>query len=353
MAEIVDNPMSSANAGEVAAVVELVEVPYPKFYLVARALSASPLRVRLWLSVNIWFGVTFPLVRMLGGHGEEEDNEALEWIFDLSFCVAHSMLGSACVSLARAFAPKGGLELLGLTSSDTITVSRDRHRSLNRWRNGLAFFVFFFGMVGGLNLRSVLVGVGTVSKVSGRVLTPLYVYTNVLAGIPAIGVFMSVILMGWIYALQVAAALASETIERVIELVEQHQPADPGWTEDVIPAIKGLTHGTMPVLSQTFGFAMGLVTLAFWSVGLAFFSIFLENRLVLQLVCMLVAVFIPFGLATTVSDASDRCDNLRDSINMKRFEELGSISAEAALQLSEVEKALQGLNRGQGLGFVV
>ena len=109
----------------------------------------------------------------------------------------------------------------------------------------------------------------------------------------------------------------------------------------------------MPVLSQTFGFAMGLVTLAFWSVGLAFFSIFLENRLVLQLVCMLVAVFIPFGLATTVSDASDRCDNLRDSINMKRFEELGSISAEAALQLSEVEKALQGLNRGQGLGFVV
>jgi hypothetical protein len=47
------------------------------------------------------------------------------------------------------------------------------------------------------------------------------------------------------------------------------------------------------------------------------------------------------------SDLLDECDRLRDSINAKRFEELDSISEATALQLTHVEKALRGLNRGQ------
>jgi len=84
-----------------------------------------------------------------------------------------------------------------------------------------------------------------------------------------------------------------------------------------------------------------------WTMGLGFFSKFLSDRLPLQCLWMLISTFFPFLLASTVSDTSDECDKLRDSINAKRFEELDSISEATALQLTQVEKALRGLNRGQ------
>ena len=63
----------------------------------------------------------------------------------------------------------------------------------------------------------------------------------------------------------------------------------------------------------------------------------------------------PFALASTVSTTSDKCDTLRDLINNKRGDDLslGSISIDTAIQLGELERYLQNLNRGQGLGFVM
>ena len=45
-----------------------------------------------------------------------------------------------------------------------------------------------------------------------------------------------------------------------------------------------------------------------------------------------------------------QCDALRDSINVKRGDELGVITEETAMKLAELEKYIQKTNRGQGLG---
>ncbi len=189
--------------------------------------------------------------------------------------------------------------------------------------------------------------VGQRSKVSGRTLTPMMAYTTVLAAIPAMGIGASTFMPTWMFALQSAAVMASEKIERTIELVERCSPADPEWKCEVVPAIKHLAHETLPCLSEAFGNGLGVMVISFWTMGLGFFSKFLSDRLPLQCLWMLMSTFFPFLLASTVSGTSDECDRLRDSINAKRFEELDSISEATALQLTQVEKALRGLNRGQ------
>ena len=62
--------------------------------------------------------------------------------------------------------------------------------------------------------------------------------------------------------------------------------------------------------------------------------------------------FVPFGLASGISNTSDACDALRDAINTKRGDNLGKLH-EHGSHLLEMEKYLEKLNRGQGLGVTV
>ena len=74
----------------------------------------------------------------------------------------------------------------------------------------------------------------------------------------------------------------------------------------------------------------------------------LEGRSAATAVMAVVFAFLPFGLASTVSDTSDKADNLRDGINKKRVKDLS-----VHLELAALEACMNNENRGQGLGFVV
>ena len=61
-----------------------------------------------------------------------------------------------------------------------------------------------------------------------------------------------------------------------------------------------------------------------------------------------VFAFLPFGLASTVADTSDKADNLRMGINKKRGKDLP-----VHHELAALEAYMDNENRAQGLGFVV
>jgi hypothetical protein len=69
--------------------------------------------------------------------------------------------------------------------------------------------------VGLLTLFSGLFKVGQQSKVTGREITPLYAYTNMVAAGPAFALFAPLILANWIYALQCGGALAVEALAQI------------------------------------------------------------------------------------------------------------------------------------------
>ena len=69
--------------------------------------------------------------------------------------------------------------------------------------------------MGLLTLFSGLFKVGQQSKITGREITPLYAYTNMVAAGPAFALFAPLIMGNWIYALQCGGAMAVEALARL------------------------------------------------------------------------------------------------------------------------------------------
>eukprot|EP01047_Picozoa_sp_COSAG01_P066736 COSAG01_NODE_9273_length_2496_cov_2.047559_3_plen_131_part_00 len=85
--------------------------------------------------------------------------------------------------------------------------------------------------MGLLTLFSGLFKVGQQSKVTGREITPLYAYTNMVAAGPAFALFAPLIMANWIYALQCGGALAVEALAqmhrvRTMRSRDERRPAE-------------------------------------------------------------------------------------------------------------------------------
>eukprot|EP01050_Picozoa_sp_SAG11_P026068 SAG11_NODE_6106_length_1387_cov_1.763975_2_plen_145_part_00 len=122
--------------GGVGDVPDLFEMMYPAYYKAAgRAVTASPLILRLFQAIGFWFGFTYVVVRLLGGHADTGKNGAgLEWIFDACLCFMNCVPPLVLFpSLACAFSTSGALNRLGLGSSCAISASMSRRRTLRRW----------------------------------------------------------------------------------------------------------------------------------------------------------------------------------------------------------------------------
>ena len=63
---------------------------------------------------------------------------------------------------------------------------------------------------------------------------------------------------------------------------------------------------------------------------------------------MIISLFLPFDIASTVTRTSDKCDQLRAKLNEKRGNDL-----DTHMQIVALETYLKEFNRGQGLGFTV
>jgi hypothetical protein len=358
MAATTKNPVCVAEQdaeGDNAANEDLAAVLYPKIFTLARKLlSTHPCIFRLYQFIPVYFAVSFNLSRHLGAHGE---STLLDWGADLCNGAAHIFLTSTVTSLKEVVAAGGGLEKLFLGVGAEPRIRQANRAILRRWSVGLITVTAIFFLQGWFFLYMVFFMVGKTSNLTGRLLTPLYVYMGILPCFPMWTMYMPVFYV-WLYALQWGALFAAETIERVAELVGRANPTHRDeWHSELIPAVMVLVQQTMPDLSKGFGSALGWFTFASWLEALAFFAIFLKGRTIPALMVMLFFLFLPFAVAYTLMKTSDMCDELRDKINDRRKPYLTSsdteMSQKAELNVAMLMRYLNNLNRQQGLGVVV
>ena len=350
--ELADNPVANdTEFNEDQQPTGAKSIALPAVARLASVLSGNPVAARLWQLVAVWWGFTFLLGRVLGAHAHSTE---LAWLYDLA------MFGTIWGFSFSAVRFRSGVEALEKLSggSGSATMSDASRKTLRGWKVAMAVIAVMFFLVGVVNLLTGLFKVGGKSKVTGRIITPLYAYTTMVWTFPACGIVGGVIWSSYILLLQYASLLASETVEQVTQTLARYSPAVAEWKAEVIPAIKGLIDDTLPLVSGAFGDGLGYTTLGCWAGALGQLAGYLDGGTHVNLVLLGFFAFLPFGLAATLSQASDRCDELRDAINTKRGDDLGKDTDAAAMQLSELELRrlemyLDNLNRGQGLGFLV
>eukprot|EP01050_Picozoa_sp_SAG11_P008136 SAG11_NODE_702_length_7661_cov_3.468659_8_plen_296_part_00 len=260
--------------------------------------------------------------------------------------IVYALLSSTFVpSLSRAVCAGGGLEKLGLNGLTQIsTASR---KTLTKWKVSLTMVAGIFMLIGFVCIVSVT-RVGQPGVITGRVVTAIYAYTTVLPFGLMMCFINGLILLLWMFALQHGSILVSEKVTKVTETMKYLKPSDPEWQTLVVEGVRMLVNVTLPDLSDAFGNTLGNLTIALWAVGLGFFAAYLQARRIFALICVFFCAFIPFGIAATVSDTSDRCDKLRGAINQKRIADLG-----LHFELSALETCMDNENRGQGLGCAI
>jgi hypothetical protein len=247
------------------------------------------------------------------------------------------------------------LEQLGI---GTKAVSADYKRSIDRGRPLSAFFCFiwlFIALVSWLTAAKALAVPGTTSKLTGKEITPTYAGYMVFLNIYSVvcGTFSL-----WWHTLKIASALAGDDVDEVILKVRTTDLGDKDRWQSlvVLPALKLATH-TMPTLSRGYGSALGFLTLANWCGAFATFCWYLEGRQMGSIVCTGVFAVLPLLIALDVAACSSKCDVLRAELNDKRIKALnaglGAEVIEVIDLIGRVDQALDRLNRGKGLGFVV
>ena len=248
---------------------ELVTVPRPKLVVLGRKLTPSSVAVYIWGGQPVWYGVSLLVARSLGAHAEK-DNTQLAWVADLCVCAAVCLFSTTAGGQRVAVAANSGLENLGL--GETAQIRTSSRATLKRWRLLLIPLASFFILLGVVTLGSILFKIGSRSKLTGRVITPLYAYT-VMAALVVCGIlWFPLIFFSWIYSLQFGSVLAGDTITEVIESMERTSPRDPEWQTEVVAGVKKLVNVTLPDLSDAFGNVLGYVTLGCWAGAMGFFG---------------------------------------------------------------------------------
>lgn len=346
----IDNPTAVENdifSGEDATqrhVEPAASISMPIELTFGRQLTANSLAVRVWQLFTVLSGLSAPLSRLLGVHG---DSTELAWVFDVLMCMAGCSFSMLPSKLA------GGVDAVEKLGRTGIRMNGSRRTTLKRWRIGLAVDAVFIILVGLLTLYSAIFKVGERSKISGRIITPVYAYTVMVAFFYVLTLFCPLISNPCLYGLQYASLLVAEIIQPVTQMVAKYKPSDPEWNAEVIPAIKDLVDEYIPCVSKAFGDVVGSVTIALWITAVAYLAAYLDGSSPVVLVLLVLCAFFPFAIAATLSRASDMCDELYATINDKRGQHLGEPGWGSEMELVRLERYLARLNRGQGLGFLV
>lgn len=341
--EISDSSMAVFEVSHAAGAAAEPEQRWPAMLLLGRILTKNAIAARAWQSIVALWALSYTVSRALGAHSEEH-NTGLAWTYDLCFTAGGLLLCNVVPGYCHAVAAGGGLESLGFGK---ITVAENGRRTLARWKVVLSVVSLISFLAGSL-VGSGLLRMGQRSAVSGRVLTPLYCFTVILWNFFCIAAAFPAIILPWVYSLQCGAVIVRQAVTDTIDIIVRYHPDDPEWKTLVVPAVKQLATVTLPRLSTAFGNALGCLTVGMWSAALGLFAGYLEGRKPVMFAMMMLWFFLPFGVASTVTSTSDKCDQLRAMLNNKRGNDL-----DTHMQVVALEIYLKELNRGQGLGFAV
>jgi hypothetical protein len=165
------------------------------------------------------------------------------------------------------------------------------------------------------------------------------------------------------FSLQVSAALAADSVLEVAHAVNAISPADEDrWEANVVTPALALANGPIHLLSNGWGRGLALCYVGLWSAAIAAIFTFCRhllivlsapsvgriNTLLFNATAMLTLLGMPLAISQAVAAVSTSCDDLGESINQRRIENL-----DTGARLMQLELALQNLNNRQGLGFVM
>lgn len=175
-------------------------------------------------------------------------------------------------------------------------------------------------------------------------------------GIPT-GAFLLIevpLFADFVLSLQVAAALASDSVLEVVHAVVNTPPTDEkAWATNVVKPALELPLGAVGQLSQGWGRGLALAYGGLWtmSIGMCCMIILAITRgwasaYHLFPFTMLMMLGVPLFMSKSVAEVSTSCDDLCSSINGRRLEDLS-----LGPRMHQLELALGNLHHGQGLGF--
>ena len=241
------------------------------------------------------------------------------------------------------------LEHLGMGTTRKVSTKqlRDIHRS---WNIIVALWVVPMAMLFALGtLNMMLSPNGSVSKLTGVTFSLLYKFRMIFFN-SGYGIFFMVVIPVFVHTLKIVSVLAGSAIADVIAATERTQPSSPEWQTTVVDSALLLATETLPVLSRHFGPALGVLFFYCWVTAFSLLLTFLQFSGIIWLITMIMLILLPFALSLDVARASSLCDMLREVLNLKR---IAAPFASVHQTLKIIEQALDRLNQGQGLGFVV
>ena len=148
--------------------------------------------------------------------------------------------------------------------------------------------------------------------------------------------------------LQVAAALASDTVIEIVHAARDVSPEDvEEWTTRVVGPALGLNNGAVGLLADGWSSAIGLSYFGLWSMGLGVFAMQLYYAMILPFMVpvisfvFLMVLAMPIMMSSAVAAVSTSCDDLRMILNERRVEDLSH-----GPSIMQLEIALNNLNQG-------
>jgi hypothetical protein len=165
-------------------------------------------------------------------------------------------------------------------------------------------------------------------------------------------------IIDFMFSIQVAAALVTDVIQDIIEAACNLSPDSDSWEEQVVgPALK-LPRYTMTALSNGWSRGLLILFIGCWLLTVAIFGAALSlatgsskddpTRVVIVILIDFLILLLPLQMSRCVAQVSSGCDDLMNTLNDKRLDNLGDSERLRALEL-----ALKSLNNEQGLGFVI
>eukprot|EP01043_Picozoa_sp_COSAG02_P063740 COSAG02_NODE_9117_length_2324_cov_1.287191_2_plen_485_part_00 len=175
-------------------------------------------------------------------------------------------------------------------------------------------------------------------------------YAKALNGI-CIGVCFSLMLI-FIASLFVAAALANDAVDEVIQAAENTEPTSEHWARVDIAAC-ALHAETMRHLSDGWGVGVAGAFAFAWTWALQnaldfFVALWQGNFLTSDIVMAVIPAVLPLAVAWPIARTSSKCDELIETLCMK-----ASTHRESRPQLLALVETLGKSNHGQGVGFAV
>ena len=171
-------------------------------------------------------------------------------------------------------------------------------------------------------------------------------------------------ILDFLFSLEVAAALVTDAVEDIIEAALAVSPLSDDWQAKVVRPALQLARGVMSALSGGWSRGLSIVFIGCWLLTVAVFGAALSmangsarsgdnlaKGVVQILIVILIDVmilFLPLQMSRCVAQVSSSCDDLMNTLNERRLDDLGSSE-----QLLALELALKNLHNGQGLGFII